>query len=619
MYQRFTPQEAFQWKKTGVSVIKLKVKLTKRTLTTLELRKLIKRKTPTNDVKHFIKHIKSKYHRNRMLHSIMTQKLRNAVYMEHKIRRQFERCHQYMRRRWRHHTFLTSQFNIIMQQQIVFTWNTDKARVQSKIDNLAHSWHSNPNKPPDILEDVLISDKFLEERFGQEEKLPLPVYGGVQVNEAEAACLELGPKYCIAPAVTMEQVQVATEKVMTQVRWELESRARRDGEDWSEEWQLEQTKAHQVFNEEDSLIDLSVKRVTDLKSNRRTIIPEPREESINNIPVEVALANMKTKIETFAHEGMKKNCDKNGFPIKTNLSSIETEGLKQLRKRVEVNDIYITKSDKTGTFVANNRENYVERMNPHLENCTEITWEQKQEKERVLNGHSLSMMRMFKMCEISNDSDRVKQAMHNKLGQVPVARGVDKTHKDGIDANVGPKLRMIVAANEAPNSQISENLCDILKPLAEILDKKKKTKLTSTEELLAEFDEYNKNVIPPPGPPSAPPPPPGPPPLHQPPPPGPPVSDQPPPGPPVPDQPPPEPPVPDQPPPLPQRVNQRRQSAATIGAAVCDALFADIRASPPPLLTNPVKKLIVSLKLKGLILTSLKNHELQQQDDKVTN
>ena len=89
-YQRFTPMEAFQWKKTSVSVIKLKIKLTKRILTTIELRKLIKRKTPTNDVMHFIKHIKSKYHRNRMMHSMMTQKLKNAVYMESKIRKQYE-------------------------------------------------------------------------------------------------------------------------------------------------------------------------------------------------------------------------------------------------------------------------------------------------------------------------------------------------------------------------------------------------------------------------------------------------------------------------------------------------------------------------------------------------
>ena len=53
------------------------------------------------------------------------------------------------------------------------------------------------------------------------------------------------------------------------------------------------------------------------------------------------------------------------------------------------------------------------------------------------------MMRMFRMCEISNDPDRVKQAMHNNTGHVPVARGVDKTHKDGINENVGPPLRLI--------------------------------------------------------------------------------------------------------------------------------------------------------------------------------
>ena len=129
------------------------------------------------------------------------------------------------------------------------------------------------------------------------EKTTLPVFGGIQVNEAEAAVLELGPKYCVTPAVTMEQVQVATEKVMTQARWEFENRARRDGEEWSEAWQLEQTLAHEVYSEEDSLIDLRKKRVTDLKSNRRTIIPDPREETINNISVEVALSNIKSKIE----------------------------------------------------------------------------------------------------------------------------------------------------------------------------------------------------------------------------------------------------------------------------------------------------------------------------------
>ena len=76
-------------------------------------------------------------------------------------------------------------------------------------------------------------------------------------------------------------------------------------------------------------------------------------------------------------------------------------------------------------------------------NCVEIDWEQKQDMEQTLNGHILSMMRVFRMCELSNDPDRVKQAMHNNTGHVPVARGVDKTHKDGINENVGPPLRLI--------------------------------------------------------------------------------------------------------------------------------------------------------------------------------
>ena len=64
-YQGLTRNEAYLWKKTAMSTIKLKIKVTKRTLTTLELRKLIRRKIPTNDVMQFVKKIESKNHRNK--------------------------------------------------------------------------------------------------------------------------------------------------------------------------------------------------------------------------------------------------------------------------------------------------------------------------------------------------------------------------------------------------------------------------------------------------------------------------------------------------------------------------------------------------------------------------
>ena len=57
---------------------------------------------------------------------------------------------------------------------------------------------------------------------------------------------------------------------------------------------------------------------------------------------------------------------------------------------------------------------------------------------------------MFRIGENHQYPGRVKMAMHNKFGHVPVLRGTDKDHKDGFDPGVGPPLRPIVAADEAP-------------------------------------------------------------------------------------------------------------------------------------------------------------------------
>ena len=179
-YQGFTRHEAFLWKKTAMSVLKLKIKYTKRHLTTLELRKLIRRKTPTNDVYQFIRNIESKNHKNRMMMVMMNQKLRNAIYVETLMRRQFSRCHEYFLRRWGgNHRGITSRFHILMQRQISFTWGDIRPKVLSKVEFLAQKYHINQVKPPDIIEDILISDEKLEEKFGQMEKAPPPVYGGV--------------------------------------------------------------------------------------------------------------------------------------------------------------------------------------------------------------------------------------------------------------------------------------------------------------------------------------------------------------------------------------------------------------------------------------------------------
>ena len=154
---------------------------------------------------------------------------------------------------------------------------------------------------------------------------------------------------------------------------ECRNREQRDGEEWSEAWQLEQSREKTVFDEETSTLSFGRKRVTDMKTCRRVVIPEPREESINGTPVEVALANINSRGENFARQYIKKNCDKNGFHRNQNLSQEEADGIKSLKQKLKDNQIYITNSDKTGQLVVNTKENYVDRMQEHIANCCTMT------------------------------------------------------------------------------------------------------------------------------------------------------------------------------------------------------------------------------------------------------
>ena len=110
--------------------------------------------------------------------------------------------------------------------------------------------------------------------------------------------------------------------------------------------------------------------MTDMKTCRRVVIPEPREESINGTPVEVALANINSRGENFARQYIKNNCDKNGFHRNQNLSQEEANGIKSLKQKLKNNEVYITNSDKTGQLV--------DRMQEHIVNDRPVDWEEKE-------------------------------------------------------------------------------------------------------------------------------------------------------------------------------------------------------------------------------------------------
>ena len=209
----------------------------------------MRRHTGTNDVEHFVKNIPRQYHKNQMKMRMMRTKLDDAIYQERKIRNLFESRYQYLVRRWGHQRHFMTQFNMIMQEETRFVWLTGRERVKFKEDNLARKAHKPPVRPRDEVEDVAVSDVRLEALFGPVQQEAPVAYGGVEITESEIAVTSLGPKFCVTPKFSMEDVQVATEEVLAKMRWEDRSRDERDGEQWTPEYQIEKTLSHTVYDE----------------------------------------------------------------------------------------------------------------------------------------------------------------------------------------------------------------------------------------------------------------------------------------------------------------------------------------------------------------------------------
>ena len=185
-----SPMEARVLKKVMFGVLNLKIKMTKRSLTVDLLKKLQRRRLGTNDVENFCSNIQRKYARSKMRSSMMSNKIKDAKYQEQKTRNLFISRRDYLVQRWGfNNQYFITRFNILMQEEVVFVWNTGKTRLNSKIDFLANKRQNIPTKTPEVLGGILISDEKLTEKFGPVIPEAPVVYGGVQLNANESLAM----------------------------------------------------------------------------------------------------------------------------------------------------------------------------------------------------------------------------------------------------------------------------------------------------------------------------------------------------------------------------------------------------------------------------------------------
>ena len=175
----------------------------------------------------------------------------------------------------------------------------------------------------------------------------------VKMSSGEWQFLARGPKYCTVRSCKEEDMRVEVETSILKHKWdEMGREGDEEEEDLTPEEVLENERVallaeemgaqqRMVFNSKENTWDARGLRVTDYKHNSRVIFPKalPGEKE-NNLEV------LRSELLHHHKEWVAQNCNCKGEQ-KANLSQVEEEGLKSIRKRVADGDIVILPTDKS--------------------------------------------------------------------------------------------------------------------------------------------------------------------------------------------------------------------------------------------------------------------------------
>ena len=186
----------------------------------------------------------------------------------------------------------------------------------------------------------------------------------IEADEDEKAACRLPPKFAIVAKLKVEEFNEEQELCYTKLRWEIKKILEEDlGEDEEEKIEKleeeklieeeEEAKSRQPFLHTEKKLDFRNRRVTDLKNNSRVQLPKP-------LP---AKEEAKVEIRREAHEKVFKQymndcCDQKGNQS-SNLTKSEARGLKKLKKRIELGEIVVMMTDKSGKFALVKMESYI--------------------------------------------------------------------------------------------------------------------------------------------------------------------------------------------------------------------------------------------------------------------
>ena len=144
-----------------------------------------------------------------------------------------------------------------------------------------------------------------------------------------------------------------------------------------------------------------------------------------------------------------KHCNNKGNITKSNVTKEESKAIKSLSDKVRNRDVIILATDKSGKLACETIDTYTASMEPHVNKDAVIDLDKRKDVENSLNGHCLQLGRIVKIGYTHGHWDRMKSALINKFGHVPVLYGLKKDQKVSFTGKPTP-TRPVCGANDAP-------------------------------------------------------------------------------------------------------------------------------------------------------------------------
>ena len=338
-----------------------------------------------------------------------------------------------------------------------------------------------------------------------EMKDDVKVFGNVKLSEDELELLQLGPNYMVVGQLKEEAMRTETTVTLTKIRWDkmkdgtedmTNKEAEMENVDKSEEELMEEQtlaeaidrETRDILSEDGRVMDLRKRRATDMRSNRKVIMPPPSKPLIE--------AELNTRAAAWQNELNKfktNSCDTEGNQKQTNLSRSQSLCLKSLARKVSKLEVIILEADKGKTFVVVDEPTYLAMAQDHIAMDPVVTPEEIKESQTILSSLGKSLANMVGLGSSHSRKNYIRcfDNSGSYAEDIPNLKLLAKVHKSPTPSG-HPQSRPVVSAAMGMSSRTGDLISDILEPMVSTCLPRQED--LSTEEVVSQLEDAAKEI-----------------------------------------------------------------------------------------------------------------------------